>query len=180
MALFYVCCRIIVFNKIINILIFDFCIQYSDNNYNYFLLTFDIDARNNKGYVSQQLDDKYKLYFKWDWIIKNEKIKRGKNDYKFENFNLALDFLLEIDFCNQISICKWKGSTVEVIELFKWFRNFKYVSFLYEKPIHPQEVRQRNELYNAWSIKHLRISPKNLTSGFYVKSTTKLNYNVQF
>jgi hypothetical protein len=82
-------------------------------------LTFDIDARNNKGYVSQQLDGKYKLYFKWDWIIKNEKIKRGKNDYKFENLNLALDFLLEIDFCNQISICKWKGSTVEVIELFK-------------------------------------------------------------
>jgi hypothetical protein len=85
---------------------------------NYFLLTFDIDARNNRGYISKQLDGKYKLYFKWDWIIKNKKVKRGKNYFKFDNLYFALDFLLEIDFCNQISICKWNGSKVEVIELF--------------------------------------------------------------
>ena len=95
-------------------------LQSEDKNYdcNYFLLTFDTDARNNKGYISKKLDGDYKLYFKWDWIIKNDVVKRGKNYYKFKSFNLALAFLLQIDFCDQISICKWNGSAVDVIDLF--------------------------------------------------------------
>lgn len=88
-------------------------------NSNFHLLSFEIDARNNRGYISKQKNGKYKLYFKWDWLIKDERVKSGKNYNYFEQFQLVMDFLIDINFSNQISVAKWNGSEVEIVKTIK-------------------------------------------------------------
>ena len=85
----------------------------------FYLLSFEKDARNNKGYIAKQRNGKYKLYFKWDWKITDKRVTRGKNYNIFEQFDSAIKFLLAIKISEEISLANWDGSFVEIVKLYK-------------------------------------------------------------
>lgn len=85
----------------------------------FYLLSFDKDARNNKGYIRKLEDDTYKLYFKWDWNVIDKNVARGKNYKYFEQFDYVIKFLLDIKFCEAVSLAWWNGSFVEVVKSYR-------------------------------------------------------------
>ncbi len=49
---------------------------------NFYLISFEKDVRNNRGYIKKISNNSVILYFKWDWKVEDERINRGKN-YKY-------------------------------------------------------------------------------------------------
>lgn len=88
-------------------------------NSDFYLLSFENDARNNRVHISKQNNGKYKLYFKWDWPVVDERVNHGKNYNYFEQFQSAIDYLLDIKFSDQLSVSKWNGNTVEIVKTFR-------------------------------------------------------------
>ena len=84
----------------------------------FYLLSFDKDARNNRGYIKKLKDDEFKLYFKWDWRVTDMRVNKGKNYKYFEQLDSAIKFLIDIQFSDIVSLARWNGSFVEIIELY--------------------------------------------------------------